>query len=31
MRSYLAIAAKHGRRPFEALTDLIRGNVALRL
>jgi transposase len=27
MRSYLATAAKHGRRPFDALTELISGNI----
>jgi transposase len=27
MRSYLATAAKHGRRPFGALTELTSGNV----
>jgi transposase len=27
MRSYLATAAKHGRRPFDVLTDLTSGNV----
>ena len=27
MRSYLATAAKHGRRPFDALTELTSGNV----
>jgi transposase len=27
MRSYLATAAKHGRRPFDAFTELTRGNV----
>ena len=27
MRSYLATAAKHGRRPFEVLTELTSGNV----
>src|SRR4051812_15265429 len=27
MRSYLATAAKHGRRPFDALTELTTGNV----
>jgi transposase len=27
MRSYLATAAKHGRRPFDALTKLTRGHV----
>ena len=27
MRSYLSTAAKHGRRPFDALTELTSGNV----
>ncbi len=27
MRSYLATAAKHGRRPFDVLTELTSGNV----
>jgi transposase len=27
MRSYLSTAAKHGRRPFDVLTDLTSGNV----
>ena len=27
MRSYLSTAAKHGRRPFDVLTELISGNV----
>jgi transposase len=27
MRSYLATAAKHGRRPFDVLAELTRGNV----
>ena len=27
MRSYLATAAKHGRRPFEVLTELTSGDV----
>src|SRR3954470_20419005 len=27
MRSYLSTATKHGRRPFEALTELTSGNV----
>ncbi|HVI37722.1 MAG TPA: IS66 family transposase [Gaiellales bacterium] len=27
MRSYLATAAKHGRRPFDVLTELTNGNV----
>jgi transposase len=27
MRSYLSTAAKHGRRPFDALTELTTGNV----
>jgi transposase len=27
MRSYLATATKHGRRPFDALTELTSGNV----
>jgi transposase len=27
MRSYLSTAAKHGRRPFEVLTELTSGNV----
>jgi transposase len=26
MRSYLATAAKHGRRPFDVLTELASGN-----
>jgi transposase len=31
MRSYLSTAAKHGRRPFDALTDLTSGNVWIPL
>jgi transposase len=27
MRSYLATAAKHGRRPFHVLTEVTSGNV----
>jgi transposase len=27
MRSYLSTAAKHGRRPFDVLTELTSGNV----
>ena len=27
MRSYLSTAAKHGRRPFDALSELTSGNV----
>ena len=27
MRSYLSTAAKHGRRPFDVLTELTRGDV----
>jgi transposase len=27
MRSYLSTAAKHGRQPFDALTELTSGNV----
>jgi transposase len=27
MRSYLSTAAKHGRRPFDVLTELTGGNV----
>ena len=27
MRSYLSTAAKHGRRPFDVLTELTNGNV----
>jgi hypothetical protein len=27
MRSYLSTAAKHGRRPFDVLTKLTRGDV----
>ena len=27
MRSYLSTAAKHGRRPFEVLTELTSGDV----
>jgi transposase len=27
MRAYLSTAAKHGRRPFDVLTELTRGNV----
>jgi transposase len=27
MRAYLATAAKHGRRPFDALTELTSGNI----
>jgi transposase len=27
MRSYLSTAAKHGRRPFDVLTELASGNV----
>jgi transposase len=27
MRAYLATAAKHGRRPFDVLTELTSGNV----
>jgi hypothetical protein len=29
IRSYLATAAKHGRRPFDVLTELTRGNVPI--
>jgi transposase len=31
MRSYLSTAAKHGRRPFDALTELTSGNVWIPL